>query len=95
MFEPVEVCVDAGPKYDGMRVHVSDTDMSKVDGRCACESDLAAEATDGIAELLYEGLYELRPLGDRNEDRYGRKPRIVTREGESLGDVLVAEGLVD
>ena len=29
----------------------------------------------------------------RDQDRYGRKLRIVTRGGESLGEMLVAEGL--
>jgi endonuclease YncB( thermonuclease family) len=30
---------------------------------------------------------------DRDEDRYGRKLRILTRGGESLGELLVDEGL--
>jgi micrococcal nuclease len=31
--------------------------------------------------------------GLRDEDRYGRKLRTIERDGRSLGDVLVAEGL--
>lgn len=31
--------------------------------------------------------------GGRDSDRYGRKLRIVTRGGESVGDVLIGEGL--
>jgi endonuclease YncB( thermonuclease family) len=30
---------------------------------------------------------------ERDADRYGRKLRVVTRNGRSLGDILVAEGL--
>jgi endonuclease YncB( thermonuclease family) len=30
---------------------------------------------------------------DRDTDRYGRRLRVVTRGGESLGGVLVNEGL--
>src|SRR3546814_19974769 len=44
--------------------------------------------------LLGAGPFELRPGGDgRDEDRYGRKLRIVTRDGQSLGAMLVAAGL--
>ena len=34
----------------------------------------------------------MTPFG-RNEDRYGRKLRVVVRNGRSLGDWLVSEGL--
>jgi endonuclease YncB( thermonuclease family) len=30
---------------------------------------------------------------NRDEDRYGRKLRILTRGGQSLGELLVEEGL--
>ena len=30
---------------------------------------------------------------DRDTDRYGRKLRVVERDGVSLGETLVAEGL--
>ena len=79
--------------YGGMRVRIADIDTPEVDGRCAYERDLAAQATDRMAELLDEGPFELHPVGGRDQDRYGRKLRIVTRDGESLGDVLVSEGL--
>jgi endonuclease YncB( thermonuclease family) len=42
--------------------------------------------------LLAAGPFELRMLG-RDVDRYGRKLRVVVRDGRSLGDQLVAEGL--
>ena len=34
----------------------------------------------------------MTPFG-RDEDRYGRKLRVVVRNGRSLGDQLVSEGL--
>jgi endonuclease YncB( thermonuclease family) len=43
-------------------------------------------------ELLRQGPFELQPVGE-DEDRYGRKLRVVTRGGRSLGDQLVSEGL--
>ena len=45
-----------------------------------------------MEQLLDAGPFELVPV-DRDEDRYGRKLRIVTRDGRSLGGQLVAEGL--
>lgn len=32
-------------------------------------------------------------IGNRDADRYGRKLRVLVRNGRSLGDVLVNEGL--
>ena len=50
--------------------------------------------TRRMEALLSAGPFELHPPpGGCDEDRYGRKLRIVTRGGRSLGDVLVEEGL--
>lgn len=85
-----------GDTFDtgGIRVRVADIDTPEVRGRCAYETALAARATARMRTLLAAGPFELHPLPDgRDEDVYGRKLRIVTRGGRSLGDVLVAEGL--
>jgi endonuclease YncB( thermonuclease family) len=80
--------------FDGMRVRIADIDTPEVNGRCPYETELAARATRRAAALLNAGPFQLHPLASgRDEDRYGRKLRIVTRGGQSLGDVLVAEGL--
>ena len=80
--------------YGGMRVRIADIDTAEVNGRCAYETDLAARATGRLRELLAGGDIAMHPLpGGRDEDRYGRKLRIVTLGGRSVGDVLVAEGL--
>jgi micrococcal nuclease len=80
--------------YDGVRVRVADIDTPEVHGRCAYETELAARATRRMRTLLAAGPFELRPLASgRDEDRYGRKLRVVTRNGRSLGNLLVAEGL--
>jgi endonuclease YncB( thermonuclease family) len=80
--------------HAGMRVRIADIDTPEVHGRCASETALAARATARMRALLSAGPFELHAVGDgRDEDRYGRKLRIVTRGGRSLGDVLVAEGL--
>lgn len=80
--------------YGGERVRVADIDTPEVRGRCAYETELAARATRRMRALLAGGPFELHPLASgHDEDRYGRKLRIVTRGGRSLGDMLVAEGL--
>ena len=76
------------------RIRIADIDTPEVAGRCPYESALAARATARLRALLGAGPFELSPpAGGRDEDGYGRKLRIVTRSGRSLGDQLVAEGL--
>lgn len=80
--------------YAGTRIRIADIDTPEVRGRCPEESALAARATRRLNGLLAQGPFEFHSLpSGRDEDRYGRKLRIVTRGGQSLGDVLVAEGL--
>lgn len=93
---PAAVRVIDGDTFDygGTRVRIADIDTPEVDGRCAYETELAARATRRLGDLLGAGEFELHPTPDgRDEDRYGRKLRIVTRGGRSLGDTLVSEGL--
>lgn len=80
--------------YAGTRVRIADIDTPEVHGRCPHETALAARATARTRQLLAPRDFELHPLpSGRDEDRYGRKLRIVTVGGQSVGDVLVAEGL--
>jgi endonuclease YncB( thermonuclease family) len=90
---PVRVIDGDTFEYGGDRIRIADIDTPEVRGRCAYESELAARATSRMRDLLSEGPFELHPIGGRDEDQYGRKLRIVTRGGQSLGDTLVAEGL--
>ena len=39
------------------------------------------------------GPFEVVTDGSRDEDKYGRKLRDIQRNGKSLGDMLIAEGL--
>jgi len=79
--------------YRGEKIRIADIDTPEVRGACAYETRLAARATARMEALLHQGPFELRRAGARDEDRYGRKLRIVTRDGASLGDMLVEEGL--
>jgi endonuclease YncB( thermonuclease family) len=77
----------------GETIRIADIDTPETHPpRCAYEAKLGARATRRLQALLAQGPFELERI-DRDTDRYGRKLRVVTRGGRSLGDVLVAEGL--
>lgn len=78
----------AGDKY-----RVADIDTPETHpARCAEEAALGDAATGRLREWLNDGAFTLESA-DRDTDRYGRKLRIVTRGGTSVGSVLIAEGL--
>ena len=94
-----QTCVIDGDTfwYRGEKVRIADINAPEVgDPGCAAEAALGARATDRLAALLNAGPFTLAP-GDpaRDRDRYGRLLREVTRDGESLGDAMVAEGLAE
>lgn len=78
---------------DGERVRIADIDAPEThDFKCASEKELGDRATRRLHDLLESGPISLQPI-DRDEDRYGRKLRIVLVQGESVGKQLVGEGL--
>jgi hypothetical protein len=77
----------------GEKIRIADIDTPEVAARCPEEAELAGRATRRLETLLREAPFELAQVAGRDEDRYGRKLRIVTRGGRSVGDMLVAEGL--
>lgn len=81
--------------YKGIKIRIADIDTPEThDPMCAAEAARGNEATGRLHALVNAGSFTLAPNPDgRDEDRYGRKLRIVTRGGESLGGVLVDEGL--
>lgn len=75
------------------KIRISDIDAPETHPpRCTEEADLGDRATNRLSELLSAGAFELVSAG-RDEDRYGRKLRVVVRNGRSIGDMLVGEGL--
>ncbi|MFO1238815.1 MAG: thermonuclease family protein [Sphingomonadaceae bacterium] len=78
---------------DGVKIRVADIDAPETHpSRCPAEADLGNRATLRLQQLLNAGPVTLEQVG-RDEDRYGRKLRILVRQGRSLGDILVSEGL--
>ncbi|WP_332800628.1 thermonuclease family protein [Sphingomonas sp. PB2P12] len=77
----------------GTKIRIADIDTPETHPpRCAREGRLGEAATVKMQALLNAGPFTLTPI-KRDVDRYGRKLRIVERDGESLGAVLVRHGL--
>lgn len=88
-------CVVDGDTFwmAGEKIRIADIDTPETHPpRCAEEARLGAAATVRLQVLLNAGPVTLESI-DRDTDRYGRKLRVVTRGGQSLGGVLVDEGL--
>lgn len=79
--------------YQGVKIRIADIDTPEThEPRCPEEARKGSTATRRLHALLNAGAFSLEPI-DRDEDVHGRKLRILTRGGESLGGVLVGEGL--
>lgn len=79
--------------FGGEKYRIADIDTPETHGpRCASEGALGTRATSRLQDLLNAGPFTLKS-GDRDIDRYGRTLRVVTRDGASIGSMLVAEGL--
>ena len=88
-------CVVDGDTFwlDGVKIRIADINTPEIgEPACADEARLGRIAQQRLAQLLNEGAFELFSAG-RDQDQYGRKLRIAERDGRSLGQILVAEGL--
>jgi endonuclease YncB( thermonuclease family) len=78
---------------EGTKIRIADIDAPEThEPRCASERQLGDRSTARLRQLLNAGTITLETI-DRDEDRYGRKLRIVRVDGVSVGNMLVAEGL--
>ncbi len=95
MEDPWSVSITDGDtfRYGGEKIRIADIDTPERDGDCPEERALARRATDRMETLLAAAPFEMQPILGRDEDQYGRKLRVIVRDGRSLGDQLVAEGL--
>ena len=81
--------------YHGAKVRMADINAPEIsEPGCVAEARLGQEATARLHALLNAGTFSLEPTA-RDHDRYGRLLRVVTRGGDSLGLVLVREGLAE
>lgn len=79
--------------FQRKKIRIADIDAPELSPpRCEVERAKGEAAKRRLLALLNAGKFSLI-LNDRDEDRYGRELRIVTRSGRSIGDILVEEGL--
>lgn len=80
-------------RYRGEKIRIADIDTPEIHPpRCDYEARLGNQAKQRLLALLNQGTIELASIS-RDKDRYGRKLRIVMRDGRSLGNVMVSEGV--
>ena len=90
-------CIVDGDTFwlHGTKIRIADINTPEVTRpSCAAEKALGDQATQRMMQLLNAAPFALTRKG-RDEDRYGRKLRVVTRGGQSLGDQLIREGLAE
>lgn len=88
-------CVVDGDTFrlDGEKIRIADIDTPEIHpSRCTREETLGQAAKQRLQELLNAGPFSLHSIS-RDRDIYGRKLRIIVRNGQSLGMTLVQEGL--
>ena len=79
--------------YQGAKIRIADIDTPETHpSRCAEEARLGNAATQRLQALVNAGPFSLQSI-DRDEDAYGRKLRVITRGGQSIGQDLVDQGL--
>ncbi|MGH6903270.1 MAG: thermonuclease family protein [Geminicoccaceae bacterium] len=80
-------------RYGGIKIRLADIDAPEVfSPGCASEATRGERATRRLLALMNDGPFQL-VAGGRDEDRYGRKLRVIERDGRSLGATLITEGL--
>lgn len=72
------------------RIRIADIDTPELNSACVAERDLAQRARRLLHAHLEKGGYQIHRDG---KDRYGRTLAIVTIDGRSVGDMLVAAGV--
>lgn len=92
---PHRDCVVDGDAFwlGDQKTRITDIDTPELSPpRCEAERIKGEAAKIRLLELLNDGAFSL-VTGDRDEDRYGRKLRRVVRDGQSIGEILISEGL--
>lgn len=97
---PVRVnCIVDGDTfwYQDRKIRIADINTPETESaRCDSERRLGNAAKSRLGALLNAGKFTLAANPDgRDTDKYGRDLRIITRSGDSLGEVLVNEGLAE
>lgn len=78
--------------FRGEKIRIADIDAPELSPpRCEREREHGLAAKQRLLDILNSGPLSFK-MTARDEDRFGRKLRIVYRDRRSVGDILVAEG---
>ena len=81
-------------RFAGIKIRVEDIDTPEIhDYKCEQELKRGLRAKSRLLELVNEGPFKIVSTGGDDEDQYGRKLRRLMRNGLSLGEFLIDEGL--
>ncbi len=75
------------------RIRLADIDTPDLRAPCPHEAALGLRAAQRLAGLLRAGPFQISEAFGRDADEDGRKLRIASRDGQSLGDTMIADGL--
>ncbi|WP_183621966.1 thermonuclease family protein [Rhizobium leguminosarum] len=79
--------------FRGEKIRIADIDTPELSPpRCQRERELGLAAKNRLLDILNSGPLSFKTTA-KEEDRFGRKLRIVYRDRHSVGDMLVAKGL--
>jgi endonuclease YncB( thermonuclease family) len=80
--------------YKGQLIRMADYDSPEFsEPKCPYEKTLGHKAKRRLLEFLNSGPIAVATTGDRDLDRDGRRLRLVTVSGLSVGNYLIGEGL--
>lgn len=94
---PRTTCVVDGDTFwlNGEKIRIADINAPEThEAACPQEQALGKRAALRLVGLLNVAAFRLEVEG-RATDRYGRSLRVVRRDGRSLGDTLIREGLAE
>jgi endonuclease YncB( thermonuclease family) len=81
-------------RYGGVKIRLADIDTPEISSpKCASEAVLGHRAKDRLLELINAGPIEVVQTGEPDVDKYGRRLRVIKRDGRSIAETLVAEDL--
>ncbi len=81
-------------KLGDRKIRITGIDAPELaEPKCAAEGALAQRAADRLSTLLNEGEFEMIAHRLQQQDRHGRNLMVIKRNGHSIGDQLIAEGL--
>lgn len=80
--------------FAGIKIRVADIDTPEIhDYKCEQELERGLRAKSRLLELVNEGPFKIISTDGDDTDQFGRKLRRLVRNGLSLGEFLIDEGL--